>query len=104
LLVAQEVLQLPAHHVIAFHRELPPALLDRANWLQQAALRARQGLPVPPVTELPPAPRLPDLDQPPPSDTPVGPGPIRPKHSGAREVDQDGWQPQLGFDHLQGPW
>jgi type IV secretion system protein VirD4 len=104
LLVAQEVLQLPAHQVIAFHRDLPPALLDRANWLQQPALRARHGLPVPAVVELPPAPRLPDLDQPPPSDLPVGRGPIGPRHPGAREPEEDGWQPELDFDGIRDHW
>ena len=60
LLSAQEILQLPAEHVLVFHRDLPPAGLNRANWLEHAALVSRQGLPVPAVGS-PGRPTLPEL-------------------------------------------
>jgi type IV secretory pathway TraG/TraD family ATPase VirD4 len=61
LLVAQDVLQLPAEHVLVFHRDQPPARAQRADWRNVGGLRSRQGLPTPPVPALPPAPRLPDV-------------------------------------------
>ncbi len=64
LLSAQDILQMPAEAVLAFHRDLPPTRLHRANWLEHPAVGARHGLPVPPVTELPAAPALPDVDEP----------------------------------------
>ena len=104
LLVAQEILQLPAHQVIAFHRDLPPALLDRVSWLQHRALQMRQGLPVPAVMELLPAPRLPDLPQLSVPTTPVGATSIDPRRRGARDPEQDGWQPELDFDDIRDHW
>jgi type IV secretion system protein VirD4 len=59
LLSAQEILQMPQECVLAFHRDLPPSRLERANWLEHAALIGRQGLVVPAIRELPPAPTLP---------------------------------------------
>jgi len=94
LLVAQEVLQLPAHQVIAFHRDRPPALLDRVNWLQQPALQARHGLSTPAVLELPPAPRLPDLAEP-------EQAPTTPRERSPREPNPDGWQPHLDFGDVR---
>jgi type IV secretory pathway TraG/TraD family ATPase VirD4 len=61
LLVAQDVLQLPAEHVLVFHRDQPPARAARADWRNVDGLRSRQGLPTPPVPTLPPAPALPDV-------------------------------------------
>jgi len=58
LLSAQEILQMPQESVLAFHRDLPPARLRRANWLEHQALIDRQGLAVPVICELPPAPTL----------------------------------------------
>ena len=104
LLVAQEVLQLPAQQVIAFHRDLPPALLDRANWLEQPALRARHGLPVPPVADLPPAPGLPELAGMRATVTSERVGATTARDRGRRDPDQDGGQPQLDFGNLRGTW
>ncbi len=61
LLVAQDVLQLPAEHVLVFHRDQPPARAQRADWRSVGGLRSRQGLPTPPVPSLPSAPGLPDV-------------------------------------------
>jgi type IV secretory pathway TraG/TraD family ATPase VirD4 len=33
-----EILQLPAEHLLVFHRDLPPAGLRRANWLEHPFL------------------------------------------------------------------
>jgi type IV secretion system protein VirD4 len=62
LLSAQDILQLPAEHVLVFHRDLPPAGLWRGNWLEHAVLVGRQSLPTPLVQTLPAAPGLPALD------------------------------------------
>jgi type IV secretion system protein VirD4 len=81
LLVAQEVLQLPADQIVLFHRDRPPAREQRADWRTVPALVARHGLTVPPVTELPMLPPLPQLtagpapqpEQQPAEATPSGP-------------------------------
>jgi type IV secretion system protein VirD4 len=52
LLVAQEVLQLPAEHVLVFHRDRPPAREQRADWRGVPALAVRYGLTAPEVTAL----------------------------------------------------
>ena len=62
LLTAQDVLQLPAEHVVIFHRDRPPARAERADWRSVGGLRARVGLVVPAVPNLPAAPGLPELD------------------------------------------
>jgi len=61
LLVAQDVLQLPAEHVLVFHRDQPPARAERADWRTVSGLRSRQGFPTTPVPTLPPGPGLPDV-------------------------------------------
>ncbi len=61
LLVAQEILQLPADQVVLFHRDRPPARKQRADWRNVPALTARYGLHAPPVAQLQPAPQLPSL-------------------------------------------
>jgi type IV secretion system protein VirD4 len=61
LMVAQDVLQMRAEHVLVFHRDRPRARADRADWRGVAGLRSRHGLPTPPVPPLPTAPRLPDV-------------------------------------------
>lgn len=78
LLSAQDVLQMPAQDIIAFHRDLPPARLQRANWIEHAALVARQGLSVPQVDELPVAATLPQAEQPPSGVATVPPRPTPP--------------------------
>jgi type IV secretory pathway TraG/TraD family ATPase VirD4 len=93
LLSAQDILQMPADAVIAFHRDLPPVRLRRANWLEHSALVARQGLPVPLVAELPAAPALPELDLG--SDTVVQPAPATSKH--IRRERTNGHQQALDF-------
>ncbi len=59
LLVAQEILQLPAEQVLLFHRDRPPARERRADWRTVPALAARQGLPTLAVAELAAVPPLP---------------------------------------------
>jgi type IV secretion system protein VirD4 len=63
LMVAQDVLQLPAETVLVFHRDRPPARAERADWRTVRGLEARYGLPTPPVPSLQPAPGLPDQDR-----------------------------------------
>lgn len=60
LLVAQEVLQLPAEDMLVFHRDRPPARARRADWRAVPGLVARHGLPPPAVGELAAPPSLPD--------------------------------------------
>src|SRR5919202_1190290 len=50
LMVAQEVLQLPAEEVLVFHRDRPPARARRADWRSVPALVTRCGLLAPAVT------------------------------------------------------
>jgi type IV secretory pathway TraG/TraD family ATPase VirD4 len=104
LLVAQEVLQLPAHQIIVFHRDLPPALLDRANWLEHPALQARHGLSVPPVAELPWAPRLPGLEDSATAAPPTVVAPAAPRGRRARDQEQDARQQHLDFGHVREAW
>jgi type IV secretion system protein VirD4 len=96
LLVAQEVLQLPADQVVLFHRDRPPAREHRADWRSVPALANRYGRTVPAVTELPILASLPDLstgsaapaERPPAGPTP--PAPVerhRPGRSGQLELD-----------------
>jgi hypothetical protein len=44
LLSAQKILQVPQECVLAFHRDLPPQRLRRANWLEHQPLIDRHGL------------------------------------------------------------
>jgi type IV secretion system protein VirD4 len=59
LMVAQEVLQLPADEVVFFHRDRPPAREQRADWRAVPALATRHGRTTPPVPQLPAASPLP---------------------------------------------
>jgi type IV secretion system protein VirD4 len=103
LMSAQQVLQLPAEHVLAFHRELPPARLRRANWLEHPALVARHGLPAPPVAELPAAAALPDLDEP--GSGPVDELPRMPATSKAAQRERaTGRRQPLDPDLYREPW
>jgi type IV secretory pathway TraG/TraD family ATPase VirD4 len=100
LLSAQEILQLPAEHVLVFHRELPPAGLWRADWREHAALVSRHGMPVPPVQALPPTPGLPPLESAPEQAlaTPAKQvPPLEATHAITREAHQNGSQ-QLPLD------
>jgi type IV secretion system protein VirD4 len=104
LLSAQEVLQLGAETVLVFHRDLPPARLDRANWLEHPALVARQGLPPPSVDELPSPPALPHLVKGAGARAPtVGPTPLGPARppvadQASRRARGTGYQPPLDPD------
>jgi type IV secretion system protein VirD4 len=107
LLSAQEILQLPAEHLLVFHRDLPPAGLQRANWLEHAALVSRHGLPAPPVQELPPPPGLPDVQTPatgvPPAHMQSIP-PAAARHKVTRQGDQNGYQLRLDPDSVRDTW
>jgi type IV secretion system protein VirD4 len=62
LLVAQEILQLPADQVVLFHRDRPPAREQRADWRLVPALAARNALPTPPLAQLLPVAPLPSRE------------------------------------------
>ncbi len=107
LLSAQEVLQLAAEHILVFHRDLPPAGLSRANWLEHPALVSRRGVPVPPVRELPAPPGLPDLGTST-GDQQLQRGPIQPAAVATRTVtrraQQNGYQLQLDPESVRDAW
>jgi type IV secretion system protein VirD4 len=92
LLVAHEVLQLPAEQVLVFHRDRPPARGQRADWRTVDGLRARHGLPVPAVPILPPAPGLPDLED---AHQPTNAAPPPPPTSRPGRERANGQQPEL---------
>lgn len=91
LLVAQDILQMPAGDVIALHRDLPPARLHRASWLEHPALVARCGLPAPAIATLPAAPTLPDRGERRTHDALLGEAAEEPGH-GAEQLDLDALQ------------
>ncbi len=54
LLTAQDFLQFKDHHVIGFHRNLPPFMLHRMDWRKHDLLKKRRGLSVPTLPLLSP--------------------------------------------------
>jgi type IV secretion system protein VirD4 len=107
LLSAYEILQLPAEHVLVFHRDLPPAGLWRANWLEHPVLVGRQSLPTPLVQALPAAPGLPTLDS-----TVAGAGadkdphvpPSEARHSVSGQPHRNGYQLLLDAEAVRTAW
>ncbi len=88
--------------VLAFHRELPPARLQRANWLEHEALISRQGLAVPVIRELPPAPTLPLT-----SGAPAvveSRSPAEATHRVSKQAHQNGYQLPLDPDAVRKTW
>jgi type IV secretory pathway TraG/TraD family ATPase VirD4 len=107
LLSAQEILQMPQESVLAFHRDLPPARLRRANWLEHEALISRQGLAVPVIRELPPAPTLPLTSNAVSAAAQLQSKPIPPAgatHTVTRPVHQNGYQLALDPDAVRKTW
>jgi type IV secretory pathway TraG/TraD family ATPase VirD4 len=54
LLTAQDFLQFRDHHIIGFHRNLPPFRLHRMDWRKHDLLKKRRSLPVPILSVLSP--------------------------------------------------
>jgi type IV secretion system protein VirD4 len=99
LLVAQEILQLPAEQVVLFHRDRPPARELRADWRAVPGLTTRYGLPTPTVVELTPLPPLPEI----PVSRPKAPAASNPESAGSHRPRAVSPAGQLQLD-LETTW
>lgn len=54
LLTAQDFLRFKDHHVIGFHRSLPPFMLNRMDWRHHQEMKRRRSIPSPLLPMLPP--------------------------------------------------